>query len=118
MNRDRDALAIRQPRVAFKFDGSTVDDTSFSEHEKAAHGWLTQSEAATRLEISPMSMTRLVQAGLVPADQPHSHLPSIIQDEALSAPEVQRAVNDLKSSKNRPLPQDPTQLSLFTTTKP
>jgi DNA invertase Pin-like site-specific DNA recombinase len=90
---------------------------SFSEHEKATHGWLTQSEAATRLGISPMSMTRLVQAGLVPAEQPHPHLPSIIQDKALSAPEVQRAVDDLKSSRNRPLPQDPMQLSLFTTTK-
>lgn len=89
---------------------------AFSERGKLAQGWLTQAEAATRLEISPMSISRLVKAGNIPAERPREGLPSVIREHDLSLPEVQHAAHRLKSINNRPLPTDPNQLSLFPTT--
>jgi len=89
---------------------------AYNAREKERQGWLTQAEAATRLEISPISVSRLVQAGVIPAEQPRDGLPSVIREPDLHLPEVQRAVYHLKASKNRPLPADPNQLSLFPTT--
>jgi hypothetical protein len=80
---------------------------------KTRSSWLTQSEAATRLEISPMSVHRLVRDGILPAEQPHRGLPMVITGSDLLLPEVQRAVNCLKSGHIRPLPDDPRQLKLF-----
>jgi hypothetical protein len=88
-----------------------------SVREKATEGWLTQAEAATRLGISPMSLSRLVHTGVIPAEQPKEGIPSVIREQDLSLPRVQHAVNRLKSFPNRPLPADPNQLSLFPTTK-
>lgn len=86
----------------------------YSAREKSKRGWLTQAEAATRLQISPMSVSRLVQAGIIPAEQPRHGLPSVIQEQDLYLPKVQNAVHQLKTNNNRPLPADPNQLSLFT----
>jgi DNA invertase Pin-like site-specific DNA recombinase len=77
-------------------------------------GWLTQAEAATRLTISPMSVSRLVLSNVLPSEQPGRGLPTVIQESDLSLPAVQSAVQTLKSHPNRPLPTDPRQLSLFT----
>lgn len=87
----------------------------FSESAKQKHGWLTQSEAANCLSVSAMSVTRLVQAGILPAEQPTPGLPAVIQRDVLQLPQVQHAVIALKSSHNRPLTHDPSQLSLFAT---
>ena len=86
---------------------------AFSSKAKEEHGWLTQAEAANRLDISAMSMTRLVQAGVVPAEQPHAGLPSVIHRQDLDREEVKRALDRLKASGNRPLTDYPNQLSLF-----
>lgn len=75
--------------------------------------WLTQSQAATKLEISPMSVHRLVRSNVLPAEQPHLGLPMVILGADLLLPEVQRAVQSLKSGHYRPLPDDPRQLKLF-----
>ena len=88
---------------------------AFCAETKHQQGWMTQAEAATCLEISPMSMTRLVQAGIVPAEQPRSGLPTVIKREDLNLDRVKRAVFQLKSSNNRPLSVDPNQLKLFET---
>jgi hypothetical protein len=86
---------------------------AFCQEIKERHGWMTQADAATCLEISPMSMTRLVQSGIVPAEQPRCGLPSVIKRETLDTSAVKRAVSQLKSASNRPLPLDPNQLNLF-----
>jgi len=87
---------------------------SYSASQREREGWLTQAEAATRLQISPMSVSRLVSSGVLPAEQPNPGLPTVIQASDLSFPIVQRAIHTLKSQYNRPLPADPNQLSLFT----
>lgn len=86
---------------------------AFSAAEKAQNAWLTQADAATCLQISPMSMMRLVQEGIVPAEQPLRGFPSAIRRSDLQLPQVKSAVEHLKSSAHRPLPQNPGQLSLF-----
>jgi DNA invertase Pin-like site-specific DNA recombinase len=80
---------------------------------KEASGWLTQSETATRLNISPMSVHRLVGSGILPAEQPHRGLPMVISASDLRHQEVQRAVLALKSGHPRPLPDDPRQTKFF-----
>jgi hypothetical protein len=88
----------------------------YSEKVKQRQKWLTGAEAANSLGISAMSITRLIRAGILPVEQPLPGLPSVIYEDDLQLPEVQRALHDLKMSNNRPLTQDPNQLSLFPTT--
>ena len=88
---------------------------AFSKKKQHQQGWLTGAQAANSLGISAMSVTRLVQAGVLPAEQPLPGLPIVISRDDLNLPDVQEAVNDLKTSHNRPLTQDPNQLSLFPT---
>lgn len=88
----------------------------FSDRAKRKHGWLTQSETANRLSISAMSVTRLVRSGILPAEQAASGLPAVISLGDLDLATVKHAVNALKASHNRPLTDDPSQLSLFPTT--
>jgi hypothetical protein len=82
---------------------------------KEKKGWLTQAEAATRLSISPMSVSRLVKTGILPAEQPHAGLPTVIKQQDLTLDRVKQAVDQLKSSQNRPLSHDPNQRYLFKT---
>jgi hypothetical protein len=86
---------------------------AYSATEREREGWLTQAEAATRLQISPMSVSRLISSGILPAEQPRRGLPTVVRASDLSLAIVQRAVHHLKSHLNRPLPADPNQLSLF-----
>ena len=87
----------------------------FNRKTQQQQGWLTGAQAANSLGISAMSVTRLVQTGVLPAEQPLSGLPAVISRNDLSLPHVQHAVHELKTSHNRPLTQDPNQLSLFPT---
>jgi DNA invertase Pin-like site-specific DNA recombinase len=89
----------------------------FEKKLKQQHGWLTGAEAANSLGISAMSVTRLIQTGVLPAEQPLPGLPAVISSADLKRPDVQKVVNDLKTSTNRPLTHNPNQLSLFPTTK-
>ena len=86
---------------------------AYSKALKSASGWLTQAETATRLEISPMSVHRLVHSGILPADHPQPGLPMVILESDLDLAEVQRAVRSLKAGYARPLPEDPRQLKLL-----
>jgi DNA invertase Pin-like site-specific DNA recombinase len=86
---------------------------SYSASERERKGWLTQAEAATCLQISPMSVSRLVLSGILPAEQPNPGLPTVIQASDLDLPIVKRAISALKSHHNGPLPADPNQLILF-----
>jgi DNA invertase Pin-like site-specific DNA recombinase len=85
---------------------------SFKSEEKVLAGWLTQQEAATKLEISPMTLHRLVDQGILPAEGVRE-LPRVIQRRDLDTKDVRKAVKDIKSHGNSPLPENPNQLSLF-----
>ena len=85
----------------------------FSSRAKKKHDWLTQAEAANRLSISAMSVTRLVRSGVLPAEQAAAGLPAVIKAEDLELAVVKSAVQALKTSPNRALTDDPNQLSLF-----
>ena len=88
---------------------------AFCAETKHKEGWLTQSEVATSLQISPMSMSRLVQSGILPAEQVRCGLPSVIKRQDLTEDRVQRAVRQLKDASHRPLPLNPNQRNLFET---
>lgn len=90
-----------------------VGISAYSATLKSTSGWLTQSETATRLGISPMSVHRLVGSGVLPAEQPRRGLPLVISAGDLDLPEVKRAVISLKAGHTRPLPEDPRQLKFF-----
>ena len=81
---------------------------------RQAQGWLTQAEAANRLQISAMSITRFVRDGIIPAEQPRAGLPTVVKEVDLALEHVRNAVGRLKESPNRPLTDDPNQLSLLT----
>jgi hypothetical protein len=87
--------------------------TGFSRQAKEKQGWLTQAEAAHRLSISAMSVTRLVRSGVLPAEQTAPGLPAVLKTEDLERAAVKSAVQALKTSPNRALTDDPNQLNLF-----
>jgi hypothetical protein len=85
---------------------------SFDAGLKERKGWLTQSEAATYLEISPMSINRLIQQGTLPAEG-ESRLPQVIDRSDLESEAIQAAVRRIKSHGNAPLPKNPNQKHLL-----
>ncbi len=100
----RERVRRYRQRVGIGVYNATVKTTS---------GWLTQAETATRLEISPMSVHRLVDSGILPAERPQRGMPMVISAADLDLVEVQHAVKSLKAGHTRPLPEDPDQLKLF-----
>lgn len=86
---------------------------TYSSSQREREGWLTQAECATRLQVSTMSVSRMVASGILPAEQPSRGLPTVILASDLKLSAVQSAIHTLKSQSNRPLPPDPNQLSLF-----
>lgn len=85
----------------------------FDAAEKRREGLLSQEEAAELLEISAMSVHRLVQRGILPAEQATPGMPCIIRRADVALPEVQQAIHRILSNSSRPLPDDPNQLKLF-----
>lgn len=85
---------------------------AFDAELTASSGWLTQSEAATRLGISPMSVWRLIQAGVI-SSEGQSGLPRVISSSTLSSQAIQAAVKQVQTHQNAPLPTNPQQKTLF-----
>ncbi len=81
--------------------------------QKESQGLLTGEEAAGLLGISAMSVHRLVQRDVLPAEQPAAGFPFVIRKSDLSLAQVQAAVCRIQLSSPRPLPDDPSQLKLF-----
>lgn len=84
----------------------------FSEKEKTESGWLSQAEAATRLQISPMSFNRLIAAGIIPVEG-NRGLPQVICLDDLSSSAIQSTVSRIRSHQNAPLPTDVDQQTLL-----
>ena len=85
---------------------------SFNAELQEREGWLTQSSVATYLEISPMSINRLIQQGIVPAEG-EARLPQVISRSDLESKAIQAVVRRIKSHGNAPLPKNPNQKTLF-----
>lgn len=84
----------------------------YSASEKSSEGWLTQHEAATNLEISPMSLNRLIQRGIVSAEG-EPGLPQVIRAADLANKVIQAAVKQIRNHKNAPLPINQNQKHLL-----
>jgi hypothetical protein len=85
---------------------------SFDARRKEREGWLTQAEAATYLGISPMSLNRLIQQGILAAEG-EPRLPQVIRRLDLGNKAIQAEVRRIKSHGNAPLPKNPNQKTLF-----
>ena len=86
---------------------------AFDAAQKESQGLLTGEEAARVLGISTMSVHRLVERRILPAEQPAPGFPFVIRQNDLSRLEVQEAVRRIQLSLPRPLPDDPNQLKMF-----
>jgi len=87
------------------------DIAAYSSSERQRQGWQTQHQAATNLGISPMSINRLIEAQILPAEG-KSPFPRVINAEDLSKEAVQAAVSRIKAHANAPLPTNPNQRTL------
>jgi len=85
----------------------------FDAAEEQSQGLLTGEEAASVLGISTMSLHRLVQRGVVVAEQPAPGFPFVIRKDDLSRSEIQEAVQRIHVNLPRTLATDPNQLKLF-----
>jgi hypothetical protein len=95
--------SFREHHAIAPFDGA----------EKERRGLLSQQDAADVLDVSAMSVHRLVQRGILPAEQPGPGMPYILRRADLALPKVRQAVQRIHSNLPRPLPADPNQLDLF-----
>jgi len=85
---------------------------SFDADLKTRSGWLTQAEAATKLKVSSMSVSRLIQAGVINSEGT-AGLPRVIQSSDLTSEAIQAAVQQIQAHPNAPLPTNPSQKTLF-----
>lgn len=85
---------------------------AFNAKLKTRSGWLTQSEAATSLGISPMSLNRLIQAGLLTSEGERG-LPQVILSSDLTSHAIQAAATEIRTHTTAPLPTNPNQKTLF-----
>ncbi|MCF3948921.1 recombinase family protein [Acidiphilium iwatense] len=81
----------------------------YRDGERLDRGELTLGEAAIKLNVSPMTVLRLIRDGVIPATQFCRGAPWVIKEEILDRSEVKRAAI---GRRKRPLSQDPGQISL------
>jgi excisionase family DNA binding protein len=78
----------------------------YQEGERLERGEVTLREAADLLKISPMSVHRLIQAGMLPAEQICKGAPWVIKRADVERQEV---IDAAKAKRKRPLPENPDQ---------
>jgi excisionase family DNA binding protein len=78
----------------------------YREGERAERGEITLDEASSRLNVSPMTILRMIHRGTIEARQLCKGAPWVIKAEQLSNPDV-RAEAD--GRRKRPLTEDPAQ---------
>ena len=81
----------------------------YRDGERAERGELTLDEAAARLNLSPMTVLRLIRHGTIAAHQLCRGAPWVIKAEDLEQPAVKAAA---AGRRKQPLPQDPHQQAL------
>lgn len=97
----RRVAALRREHGIPKFDARLKEE----------NGWLTQAEAATNLGISPMSLNRLIETGLINCAGV-SGLPRLISASDLATEAIQAAAKRIRNHQNAPLPTHPNQKTL------
>lgn len=80
---------------------------------KNDHRYCDMKQAAATLEISPMSVRRLIQKKILPAQQTVPTAPWRIERSHLASPAVVAAVQAIKAGRKVPLPENPDQLTLI-----
>jgi excisionase family DNA binding protein len=78
----------------------------YRDGERVERGEITLKEAADLLKISPMSVHRLIQAGMLPAEQICKGAPWVIKRTDI---ENQGVIDAAKAKRKRPLPENPDQ---------
>lgn len=84
----------------------------YSPLRQEEEGWLNMRQAAKLLGISPMSVRRLLQSGVIQGKQVVPFAPWVIQREALEQEGVKAAVLRIKQGGRGPLPENPWQQKL------
>lgn len=84
----------------------------YSPEEQARAEWLNMAQAAEYLGVSPMSVRRLLSAGVIRGKQIVAYAPWIIRREDLDTEQVKSAVSAIKAGRRSPLPEDPQQVKL------
>ena len=79
----------------------------YREGERAERHELILTEAASQLDVSRMTVVRLIRDGLLPASQVCAGTPYVIRESDLARPAVRQAI-----AKGRPVSSDPRQESL------
>ncbi|MGE5481384.1 MAG: hypothetical protein ACM3VX_00550 [Bacteroidota bacterium] len=74
--------------------------------------WVTMKDAASLLEVSPMSVRRLILKVVLPARQVVPCAPWMIEKCLLESEAVKQAVAGIKQGGKRPLPHHPDQQKL------
>ncbi|NCD17671.1 MAG: hypothetical protein EOL91_10260 [Actinobacteria bacterium] len=87
--------------------------SAFDEKVKQQKGLLLQQEAANRLNISSMSVLRLIRNGHISAKQVFSGAPWIIKASVLELKSVEKAVESMKNGHSGPLTENPNQITLW-----
>ena len=85
---------------------------SYDPEEKKRRGLLLQEEAAAKLQISPMSVHRLLTSGILSGCQMRPGLPWLIETEALEEKQVKAAVAAIQKSAATPV-DNPNQPALW-----
>jgi DNA invertase Pin-like site-specific DNA recombinase len=81
----------------------------YSIERQEQKGWMNMIQASREMGISPMSVRRLLQAGVLEGYQVVPYAPWIIQRDSLAREQVQAAVRSIKAGRRRPLPEVPEQ---------
>ena len=74
----------------------------FDPQRKQAEGWMTLSEAATHLDVSPLTVRRAVERGEVEALHPLSDGPWLLTRTDLDRPEVQAVFEAIRARRKTP----------------
>ena len=85
----------------------------FDPREKQRRGLLRQDEAAACLEISPMSVHRLLSSGILPGRQARPGLPWVIEAQSLELEAVRTAAQAIKQQSASTPVDDPNQPTLW-----
>jgi len=81
---------------------------------KEPRSWLTLTQAAQMLQVSPNSVRKMIRRGILPGNQVVPYAPWVIQQEALECSVVQESVRMIREGRGvPPLDTEHAQLPLF-----
>ena len=84
---------------------------------KQREGWVTLTQAAQALGVSPMSVRRLLASGVLKGQQVVPYAPWLIRRDELQRAEVKEAIQAIRKRGRAPLPEHPNQQTLDVTRK-